>query len=147
MNRQSLKTKHQKMTEEKIPHLTLRLALPSSIAMIVISLYSLADSLYVSKLGTEATAAVGICFAVQVAVQAVAYTFGVGAGSLLSRALGDQKRDLASIYARVALLLAISAGLFICAIGFIGGEKWIDLLGGTSPIIDTAMEYLKYLIF
>ena len=107
MNLETNESRHWKMTNESIGKLTLRLAFPGAIGMAVIALYSLADALFVAKLGTEAGAAVGVCFAIQALLQAVGYTLGLGAGSLMSQALGQKRAEDASTYARISFFLSL----------------------------------------
>ncbi len=139
--------KHQQMTEEGMLPLMLKLALPSGIAMIVIALYSLADALYVSGLGTEAGAAVGICFGIQATIQAVSYTLGVGAGSLLSRSLGKKEHAEAARFARVSFFLSIASGITILGVGLFWGKGLINFLGATDEIHPYAMAYARNLLF
>ena len=51
-----------KMTETPIPNLVSRLAVPTIISMLVSSIYNMADTFFVAKLGTSAAGAVGIVF-------------------------------------------------------------------------------------
>ena len=92
MNAEKSQKQHRRMTEAPIPRLILSLSLPTTVSMAVIALYTLADSYFVSSLGTAAGAAVGVVFAVHVLIQAVGYTLGMGGGSLISRCLGKKKR-------------------------------------------------------
>ena len=146
MHRHKTETQHERMTEKALPSLMLQIGLPSAIAMVVTALYSLADAMFVSKLGTDASAAVGVSFTIQATVQAVAYTLGVGAGSLLSRALGEKDVTTASKYARVALLLSILTGICISFIGLVGGKTLIRTLGATEAIMEPSMQYSRYLL-
>lgn len=77
------KSEHDRMMHAPIPRLLLSLALPSMASMLITSAASLVDSLTVSSLGTEATAAVGICFSLMACIQAVGFTLGMGGGSLI----------------------------------------------------------------
>ena len=74
-----------KMTQTPIPRLVSKLAIPTTLSMLITSIYSLADTFFVSQLSTSASSAVGIVFSVQTIVQAIGFTLGMGAGSLLSR--------------------------------------------------------------
>lgn len=146
MHRHKSDIQHKRMTEKALPSLMFQIGGPSSIAMVVTAFYSLADAMFVSKLGTDASAAVGVSFAIQATVQAVAYTLGVGAGSLLSRALGERDKENASKYARVALLLSIITGCIIGFIGLASGKALIRVLGATDAILDPSMQYSHYLL-
>ena len=63
MNDQKSASRHRLMTESRIIPLILRLAAPTTVGMFVTALYSMTDALFVSSLGTEASAAVGVTFA------------------------------------------------------------------------------------
>ena len=62
MNAEKSQKQHRRMTSEPIPRLILSLSLPTTVSMAVIALYTLADSYFVSALGTSAGAAVGISY-------------------------------------------------------------------------------------
>ncbi len=142
---QNTKT-HQKMTEGPLAPFLFEMALPSVIAMLVVALYSLADSFFVSALGTEASAAVGVCFSIQAAVQAIAYTLGVGAGSLLSRKLGERKPREASLFASVAFFGSLVSGLLIGASGLIWSRELVIFLGAKDGVIELSLSYARYLL-
>ena len=69
---------HSEASNGMLP-LILKFALPSVLGAAVIATYSLADAYFVSSLGKEAGAAVGVSFAIQALLQAIGYTFGMGA--------------------------------------------------------------------
>ena len=81
----------EKRLDGDVSRTILSLAVPTVIGLLSAAFFHLFDALFVSKLGTDASAAVGITFAVQTLLQALGYTFGTGGGSLLSRNLGRGK--------------------------------------------------------
>ena len=87
---------HQKMTETPVPSLILKLSGSTIFSMLAGTTYNLVDMYFVSDLGNRAVAAVGVMFSVLAMIQAVGYTFGMGAGSRISRYLGDKKEEEAS---------------------------------------------------
>lgn len=129
------------MTESPISSLVLSLAAPTAVTMIVIALYTLADAYFVASLGTSAGAAVGVVFAVQVLLQAVGYTLGMGGGSLLSRSLGKKEYDNANQYATVALLFSILCGALITMLALLFQDPLIRILGATESIYQYALDY------
>ncbi len=92
-----------KMTETPIPKLITSLAIPTIISMLVTSIYNMADTFFVSKLGTSATGAVGIVFSLMAIIQAVGFTLGMGAGSLISRLMGQKKQEEAKEVASIKI--------------------------------------------
>ncbi|MDD6061799.1 MAG: MATE family efflux transporter, partial [Oscillospiraceae bacterium] len=75
---------HRKMTQTPIPKLVIRLGIPTTVSMLITSIYNMADTYFVSRIGTSAGGAVGVVFSLMAVFQAVGYTLGMGAGSLLS---------------------------------------------------------------
>lgn len=94
-----------KMTQTPVPPLIIRLAIPTIISMLVTSIYNMADTFFVAKLGTSAAGAVGIVFSLMAIIQAVGFMIGMGSGSQLSRLLGQKKNQEASEVASHRLFL------------------------------------------
>ena len=67
------------------------MALPSIVIMLITGFYNIADTFFVGKLSTQATAAVGVVFSVMFFVQAMGFFFGHGSGNYISRELGAQR--------------------------------------------------------
>lgn len=61
--------------------------------MLVTSIYNMADTFFVGRLGTSATGAVGVVFSIMAIIQAVGFTLGMGGGSLISRLGGQQAQQ------------------------------------------------------
>lgn len=130
-----------RLQKAPIPSLILSFALPSAVSMLVLSLYSLADSYFVSSISPDAGAAVAAMFAMQVLLQTVGYTLGMGGGSLLSRALGRGERERALRYAAASLLGAVLAGTLITALSLVFEKRLIFFLGVDESIYQSAKEY------
>ena len=86
------------MTQTPIPKLVIRLGIPTTVSMLITSIYNMADTYFVSRIGTSAGGAVGVVFSLMAVFQAVGYTLGMGAGSLLSRRLGEKDKQAADSY-------------------------------------------------
>lgn len=86
----SQEQKFEMMTEAPIPGLIGRLAVPTIISMLITSFYNMADTFFVGKIGTSATAAVGVVFPVMAIIQALGFFCGHGSGNSISRHLGSK---------------------------------------------------------
>ena len=135
------------MTKSPVGKTILELSLPNTIGLLVIAAYSLADSFFVSSLGTQAGAAIGVVFPLPVLLQAVGYTLGLGAGSRLSRALGKKDRDTASRLAASAMLWSLILGCGITAFGLWQEEALLRLFGASEEIIGIARTYFTPLLW
>lgn len=138
---------HRKMTQTPIPRLVVRLGIPTTISMLITSVYNMADTAFVSQLGTSASAAVGVVFSLMAVFQAVGFTLGMGAGSLLSRKLGEKDKEAADRYAASAFYLSLAFGVVIVLLGSVLIRPLMQLLGATDTILPYAVGYGRYIIF
>ena len=139
--------KYQKMTQAPVGKTILQLSLPNALGLLVIAAYSLADSFFVSGLGTTAGAAVGVVFPLPVLIQAFGYTLGLGAGSRISRALGKQNRDAASSFAVSSIAWAVILGSGISAIGLWQRDALLQIFGASIDIREPALAYMIPLLW
>ena len=89
--------KFKQMVQTPVNQLIPRLAVPTIISMLVTSIYNMADTFFVSQIGTSASGAVGIIFSAMAMIQAVGFTLGMGSGNNISRALGNREEERASV--------------------------------------------------
>lgn len=136
-----------KMTQTPIPRLVSKLAVPTTISMLVTSIYSLADTFFVSQLSTSASSAVGIVFSVQTIVQAIGFTLGMGAGSLLARRLGEKNKKAADTYAATSFYTALTLGFVFLIVGLMFLEEIMMLIGATETNLHYTVNYGKYIIW
>ena len=138
---------YQKMIKTSIPRLVLSLSVPTMLTMLVSSIYNVADTYFVSKLGTQTSGAVGIVFSLMAMIQAVGFTVGMGAGSTISRLLGEKDNQKAQQTASCALGVSLASGIALSAAGLLFLEKLMSLLGATKTILPYAVEYARYILY
>ena len=146
MKRNSTVSQYDNMTSTPIPKLILSLSIPSIISMLITNIYNLVDTAFVGQLGTSASGAVGIVFGFMAIIQAFGYMFGQGAGSILSRALGEKENEKASVYASVGFFSSFILGAVITAVGFLFLDDIVMLLGSTETIAPYAKTYITYIL-
>jgi putative MATE family efflux protein len=136
----------EKMTTKPVSGLVLSLAGPTVVSMLVSSLYNMADTYFVSQLGTSASGAVGIVFSLMAIIQAVGFCIGMGSGSWISRLLGARKQAEASEVAASAFLMAIIFGLLLAVSGLAFLDPFMQLLGATATILPYARDYASWIL-
>lgn len=136
--------KHHYMLNTSMYRLIPAMAIPSIASLIVNSLYSLADTYFVSQLGTYATGAVGINFSIDNVIMMNGTFLAAGASSYMSRLLGAKKRELANRVLSTAFFTALMTGLLILIIGLSFAEPLVRLLGATENIVPYALQYAAY---
>lgn len=140
-------SQYDKMVETPIPPLIISLAVPTIISMLVTSIYNMADTYFVSQLGTSAAGAVGIVFSLMAIIQAVGFTLGMGSGSLSSRLLGQKRHDEVNQICSSGLFAAAALGITITVIGSLFLDPLMDVLGATDTILPHARSYARYILF
>lgn len=136
---------YQKMTQTPIYKLIPTLAVPTIISMLATALYNMADTYFVSKLGTSASGAVGILFSMMALIQAVGFTIGMGSGTQISRLLGKKKQEYAEAVSASAILNGLVMGVLIAVVGMCFTEQIVRLLGATETIVPYAVDYARYI--
>ena len=145
MNAEELQ--YNKMTKTKINKLVVTLGIPTIISMLITAIYNIADTYFVSQLGKSASGAVGVVFSLMAIIQAVGFTFGMGAGSLISSKLGERKEHEAQVIGSSSFYIAIIIGLIISIFSLIFIEPLMKLLGATETVLPYAMDYAYYIIY
>ncbi|NLM01589.1 MAG: MATE family efflux transporter [Treponema sp.] len=141
------KQQFEKMTTKNIEKLILSLSLPTVLSMLVTGVYNLADTFFVSKLGTSASAAVGIVFSVMTIIQTVGFTLGMGCASLASRKFGEQDNDAANKFVSTALAAAFVLGTLMTIFGQVFLDRLMKFIGATDTILPYAHDYAKYIFY
>lgn len=137
---------YERMTASPIPSLITSLAVPTIISMLVTSIYNLADTYFVSTLGTSASGAVGVVFGLMAVLQAFGFMFGHGAGSHISRRLGAKDVKGARVYSADSFFLSILTGIIIAVLGLCFLSPFMRLLGATETILPYARIYGMYIL-
>ena len=139
--------KYKQMIETPINKLIPSLAVPTIISMLVTSIYNMADTFFVSQIGTSASGAVGVIFSAMAMIQAIGFTLGMGSGNNISRALGDRQEEKAGVFAAVSFYTAGIMGILIMVLGTIFSRQMVFFLGATKTIAPYAQDYARYILF
>jgi putative MATE family efflux protein len=146
MNSREQHEKFIKMTTKPVGPLIIGLAIPSTIIMLITALYNMADTFFVSFLGTSATAAVGVGFPLMAVIQAIGFFFGNGTGNYIARELGAKNHDNASKMAATGFFSAFFAGMALAVFGVLFLNPLVRLLGATDTILPFALAYLRFIL-
>ena len=130
-----------KMTETPVSRLIVALGIPTTISMLITSIYNMADTYFVGTLGASAQGATGVLFTLQAIIQAVSFMLGHGSGIFVSKALADKDTEEASCYASSAFYTGIGIGAVLTVIGLCMLEPFMRLLGSTATILPYAKDY------
>ena len=137
---------YKRMTEAPVAPLIAQLAVPTTVSLLVTSVYNLVDTAFVGTLGTSASGAVGIVFGFMSILQAFGFMFGMGSGSIIARLLGQKNVDEASVVASTGVVLSFLTGLAIALASAVFLTPLIFLMGSTETIAPFAKEYVRFML-
>ena len=134
------------MVNQPIPTVILKMALPTIVAFLINSIYSLADTYFVSALGTNATAAVSVNASLDQLIMMCGSMLAVGANSYIARLLGEGNHKKASQVLSTAFFLALAIGSLLMIFGSIFMTPMVRLLGATPTCEQYSIEYASYVL-
>ena len=135
------------MLTTPIPQLIAKMAIPTIIAFLINSIYSLADTYFVSNLGTNATAAVSVNASLDQLIMMCGSMLAIGANSYIARLLGENNEKKASQVLSTAFILAALIGSVLLVFGSIFITPMVRLLGATPTCEAYAVDYAFYVLF
>ena len=142
----SAKDNYVHLTTTPVPRLITSLAVPTIISMLVTSIYNMADTFFVSQLGTSASGAVGIIFSAMAIIQALSFMIGIGSGNYIARLIGAGNRELAEKLASIGFFTGFGMGLVITVLGTANIHALVMMLGSTVTIAPYAEAYASYIL-
>ena len=141
-----MRDRYTMMTTTPIPTLVTRLAIPTIISMLVTSFYNMADTFFVGRIGTSASAAVGVVISVMALIQAFSFFFGHGSGNFIARALGAHDDEDAARMAATGFFCALITGAVLAAAGIALIRPLARVLGSTETILPYAVDYMRIIL-
>ncbi|MBN1826881.1 MAG: MATE family efflux transporter [Candidatus Eisenbacteria bacterium] len=132
---------------DRLGRLLFRLSTPAVIGMLVMGLYNMVDTVFVGRgVGTLGIAGIIVVFPIQVFTMAIGQMLGIGAASIISRAIGAG--DLAraeTAFANMLLVTALfSAALTVAGYAFL--EPLLRAFGASDAILPYARDYMWVLL-
>ncbi|MCD7744489.1 MAG: MATE family efflux transporter [Lachnospiraceae bacterium] len=145
MKKKDTRSRNEQMLNDPVEQVIPRLAGPTILSMLITSIYNMADTFFVSQLGTSASGAVGIVYSAMALIQAFSFMIGMGAGNNISRLLGRNQEEEAKKYASVAWFTGFALGCVVSILGLTQMRPIVMLLGSTETIAPYAMDYARYI--
>ena len=134
------------MLDTSIPQLIPKMAVPTIVAMMISSIYYLADTYFVHFLGTSATAAVGVNLSIDQAIMMAGSFLAFGANSYIARLMGANKLKTASQTLSSAFYTAVILGILVMIPGLMFTDEIVRFLGATDTSAPYAVSYATYLL-
>ncbi|MCC8075197.1 MAG: MATE family efflux transporter [Clostridiales bacterium] len=139
------RSRNERMLNDPVEKVIPTLAGPTILSMLITAIYNMADTFFVSQLGTSASGAVGIIYSAMSLIQAFAFMIGMGAGNQISQLLGKGQEEEAKHYTSVAWFTGFGLGCVVAVLGMTQMESIVMLLGSTETIAPYAVAYARYI--
>lgn len=136
----------QMMLSDPISSVIPKMAIPTIVAFLINSIYSLADTYFVSSLGTNATAAVSVNASLDQLIMMCGSMLAMGANSYIARLLGQGNDKKGSEVLSTAFFTAAFLGLALMAVGITFMTPMVRMLGATPTCEHYAIQYATYVL-
>lgn len=145
-NKANVDSRRDFLTKTPIPELIIKLSIPTIISMLVTALYNMADTYFVGKISTQATASVGLVFSVMAIIQALGFFCGHGSGNFIARMLGAGKVKEANEMASTGFCMAMIFGIVIAVVGNIFINPLASAIGATKTSMADTKAYMSIIL-
>ena len=132
-----------KMATWPIGKLLFSMGLPAVFSMLIQALYNIVDTIFISQYSQDAMFAIGLVYPMQMVGLSLALGTGVGIGTLVSRRLGEKRKEDAGKVATTGLILALIHVVIIFLLGIFASKPFLNMYTDRPEIIELGYEYLS----
>ena len=144
--REGVRGSSRDFTEGHVGHAVIVLAIPMVLEMCMESLFAVVDVFFVSKLGADAVAAVGLTEGMLTIVYSVAMGLVIGATAVVSRRIGEKDTEGAAVAAVQVIALGLILSVAIGIIGFFYGRSLLALMGAEAGVLAEPARYATIML-
>ncbi len=123
----------------------LLLAIPMTLEMAMESLFAVVDIYFVSKIGINAIAAVGLTETMMTITYSLGWGLAMGTTAMVSRRIGEKDTNGASVSAVQSIYLGILISVPMMVAGIYFSEDLLKLMGASEAVIEEGAGYTKLL--
>lgn len=142
---EAIKGEERDYTTGSINYAIFMLAVPMILEMTMESLFAIVDVFFVSQVGVNAVAIVGLTESVMTLVYSLAWGISMGVTAVVARRIGEKHPEEASKAAGQAIWIAVILAVLIGVPGYLASESILRLMGASEPVISAGLWYTKYM--
>ena len=143
---EAVRGSHRDFTEGPIGPAIVILAIPMVMEMIMESIFAIADIFWVSKLGADSVATVGITESMLALIYAVAIGVSISATATVARRIGEKDAEGAASAAVQSIALGIALSVPIGIVGALAAPKLLALMGGSPELVATGWKFTAIML-
>lgn len=142
----SVKGTDQDFTEGKIGKAILLLSIPMVLEMGMESIFAVVDIFFVSKLGAEAVATVGITESLITLIYSIAIGLAMASTAVVARRIGEKDPEGAAKATVQAIIVAVLVSIPISVVGIFFAPELLSLMGAEEAIVNNYSSYTSIMI-
>jgi putative MATE family efflux protein len=136
--KEAIRGTHHDYTEGPIGRAIFLLAVPMVLETVMESVFAVVDVFFVSRLGADAVATVGLTESMMVLVYSLAMGLGIGATATVARRIGERDAEGGAHAAAQAILLGLIVSAVLGVLGVILAPTLLRMMGGSPAVIANA---------
>ena len=134
-------SEHQDFTRGSIGRAIFLLAVPMVLEMLMESLFGIVNAFWVSRLGQDALAAVGLTESMLTIIFGVAMGLSMATTATVARRIGEKNEEAAAHTAAQSILLGVFVSLALGAVGFVFAPDLLLLMGAEGGVVEVGASY------
>jgi len=143
---QSLRGENHDYTSEKLNRAVILLAVPMVLEMVMESVFALADVFWVSRLGNEAVAVVGITESIMTVVYAASVGLSMAGAAVVARRIGEKDADGAAGAAVQVILLGLVVSAIVGLLGSWFAPDLLRIVGASKRVVEVGVGYTRIML-
>lgn len=144
--RQAIHGSQEDFTRGRLSRAIVLLAIPMVLEMVMESVFAICDVFFVSRLGSDAVATVGLTESLLTLVFSLAIGLSMGTTALVARRTGEKDPVGASVAGAQAILIGLFASVVLGAVGVLTGPAALSLLGASDQVVNMGAGYSRILL-
>jgi putative MATE family efflux protein len=144
--REALRGSRRNYTEGPIGRAILILAIPMVLEMMMESVFVVCDVFFVSKLGPDAVATVGLTESLLAIVYTIAMGLSIGVTATVARRTGEHDGEGASRTAVQGIALGLFVALILGILGAIYAPSLLTLMGASPEVLETGSRFTRVML-
>src|SRR4051794_22479081 len=122
------------------------LAIPMVLEMGMESVFAVVDVFWVSRLGPDAIATVGLTESMLTLVYTAAMGLSIGVSAVVARRIGENRPDDAAVAAVQGIALGLVVAALVAALGVSLAPKLLGLMGASPSVVMLGSGYTKMML-
>jgi putative MATE family efflux protein len=146
ITKQSLNGEEQDYTQGSIPKAVFLLAIPMILELSLESVFAVVDMFFVSKLGQNAIATVGLTESVVTIIYSVAIGLSTGATAIVARRIGEKNPEAAAHAGAQSIVVAMVVTIILSILGVVFASDILSLMGASPDVVRDGAVFTRIML-